>query len=91
LFSVPGAFTPSCQAKHLPPYVEHYEDFKKKGVDVIGVISANDAFVIFLFQNYKINVRYFQLGLKSMVEVIKFSALVILEQSFQNQLDGLRI
>lgn len=45
LFSVPGAFTPSCQVKHLPPYIEKFAEFKKKGVDIIGVISANDAYV----------------------------------------------
>lgn len=45
LFAVPGAFTPGCQVKHLPPYVEKYEIFKKKGVDIVAVISANDAFV----------------------------------------------
>jgi hypothetical protein len=47
LFAVPGAFTPGCQVKHLPPYVERYGDFKKKGVDIIAVISANDAYVPF--------------------------------------------
>lgn len=47
LFAVPGAFTPGCQVKHLPPFVEHYGDFKKKGVDIVAVISANDAYVPF--------------------------------------------
>jgi alkyl hydroperoxide reductase 1 len=45
LFAVPGAFTPGCQAKHLPPYIEKYNEFKSKGVDIVAVISANDAFV----------------------------------------------
>jgi alkyl hydroperoxide reductase 1 len=45
LFAVPGAFTPGCQVKHLPPFVEKYEEFKNKGVDIVAVISANDAFV----------------------------------------------
>ena len=45
MFAVPGAFTPGCQVKHLPPFVEKYEEFKKKGVDIVAVISANDAFV----------------------------------------------
>jgi len=46
LFSVPGAFTPTCHANHLPPYVAKYDEFKKKGVDVIAVIAANDPFVM---------------------------------------------
>ena len=45
LFSVPGAFTPTCSAKHLPGYVEHFAEFKSKGVDV-GCIAVNDAFVM---------------------------------------------
>jgi peroxiredoxin len=45
LFSVPGAFTPTCSAKHLPGYVEKFGDFKKKGVDV-ACIAVNDAFVM---------------------------------------------
>jgi alkyl hydroperoxide reductase 1 len=45
LFAVPGAFTPGCQAKHLPPYIEKYDEFKSKGVDIVAVISANDAYV----------------------------------------------
>jgi alkyl hydroperoxide reductase 1 len=49
LFAVPGAFTPGCQVKHLPPYVERYEEFKQRGVDIVGVISANDAYVGPLF------------------------------------------
>ncbi|KAF9500311.1 Redoxin [Pleurotus eryngii] len=46
LFSVPGAFTPTCHVNHLPPYVEKYEEFKAKGVDVIAVLAANDLFVM---------------------------------------------
>ncbi|KAG6853757.1 hypothetical protein C0991_001586 [Blastosporella zonata] len=46
LFSVPGAFTPTCHAKHLPPYLEKHDDFKAKGVDVIAVLAANDAYVM---------------------------------------------
>lgn len=46
LFSVPGAFTPTCHVNHLPPYLEKYEEFKKKGVDVVAVVAANDAFVM---------------------------------------------
>jgi len=46
LFAVPGAFTPTCHVNHLPSYLEKYEEFKAKGVDVIAVIGANDVFVM---------------------------------------------
>ena len=46
LFAVPGAYTPTCSARHLPGYVEHAGDFKKKGVDAIVCLSVNDAFVM---------------------------------------------
>ncbi|MCE5233449.1 MAG: peroxiredoxin [Mizugakiibacter sp.] len=45
LFSVPGAFTPTCSAKHLPGYVERYEDFRKRGIEV-ACVAVNDAFVM---------------------------------------------
>jgi peroxiredoxin len=45
LFSVPGAFTPTCSAKHLPGYVEHFEAFRRHDVEV-ACIAVNDAFVM---------------------------------------------
>ena len=45
LFSVPGAFTPTCSERHLPGYVQHHEDFVKRGIDVY-CLSVNDAFVM---------------------------------------------
>ncbi len=47
VFSLPGAFTPTCSSNHLPRYEELYEDFKAQGVDRIICVSVNDAFVMF--------------------------------------------
>ena len=47
VFSLPGAFTPTCSSNHLPRYEELIEEFKAQGVDAIYCLSVNDAFVMF--------------------------------------------
>jgi len=46
LFAVPGAFTPTCSAAHLPGYIEHAQEFYDKGIDRIICLSVNDAYVM---------------------------------------------
>jgi peroxiredoxin len=46
LFALPGAFTPTCSAKHLPGYVAQLDELKAKGVDLVACLSVNDAFVM---------------------------------------------
>jgi peroxiredoxin len=46
MFALPGAFTPTCSAKHVPSYLESYDAIKAKGVDEIWCVAVNDAFVM---------------------------------------------
>jgi peroxiredoxin len=46
IFGLPGAYTPTCSAKHVPSYLQHYDALKAKGIDEIWCMSVNDAFVM---------------------------------------------
>ena len=46
LFAVPGAFTPTCHLKHLPGFIETFDEFKKRGVDTVACVAVNDPFVL---------------------------------------------
>ncbi len=46
LFALPGAFTPTCSAKHLPGYIKSYQDIKDKGIDIIACMAVNDPHVM---------------------------------------------
>jgi peroxiredoxin len=61
VFSLPGAFTPTCSSNHLPRYDELYDEFKALGVDEIVCISVNDAFVMFKWGKEQDNKNIFLL------------------------------
>ena len=60
LVSVPGAFTPTCSNEHLPGYVKLHNEFKKKGIDDIYFVAANDPFVMEAWVNFTTerNIKY---------------------------------
>ena len=47
---MPGAFSPVCHKDHVPTFVEHFDEFRAKGVQLIGVVSVNDGFVMTAWQ-----------------------------------------
>ena len=61
VFSLPGAFTPTCSSNHLPRYEELYEEFQAQGVDAIVCVSVNDAFVMFQWGKHMDNRNIFLL------------------------------
>jgi glutaredoxin/glutathione-dependent peroxiredoxin len=52
IFSVPGAFTPTCDAKHLPGFVERAGDLRAKGIDTVACMAVNDVFVMNAWGKY---------------------------------------
>lgn len=61
VFSLPGAFTPTCSSNHLPRYDELYEEFRAAGVDAVICVSVNDAFVMFQWGRQQNNRNIFLL------------------------------
>ena len=73
LFALPGAFTPTCSAAHLPGYVVNNDEIKAKGVDTIACLSVNDAFVMGAWgdnQNVEDNVLMLADGSASFTQAI---------------------
>ncbi len=61
VFSLPGAFTPTCSSNHLPRYDELYDEFKAQGVDEVVCVSVNDAFVMYQWGKQQGNKNIFLL------------------------------
>lgn len=61
VFSLPGAFTPTCSSNHLPRYDELYDEFRQEGVDAVICVSVNDAFVMFKWGKEQENKNIFLL------------------------------
>ncbi len=75
LFALPGAFTPTCSATHLPGYVVHHDAIRAKGVDCIACLSVNDAFVMGAWgeaQNVENNILMLADGSASLTQAMGF-------------------
>ncbi len=73
LFAVPGAYTPTCSAAHLPGYVVHHDAIKARGVDTIACLSVNDAFVMAAWgeaQNVEQNILMLADGAAAFTEAV---------------------
>ena len=71
ILALPGAYTPTCSAKHVPGFIANYDAFKAKGVDEIWCISVNDAFVMFQWAQH-LSIRNLQLQLAGHLTVERF-------------------
>ena len=76
VFSLPGAFTPTCSSTHLPGYEAHYEEIKANGIDEVYCISVNDAFNTVEFKKHYVivpNSEKYKLNLKRYIMIKKNS------------------
>ena len=77
LVSVPGAFTPTCSNEHLPGYVRLYDEFKKKGIDDIYFVAANDPFVMEAWINSTVEKKKIKYLADSNLELLDATGLEI--------------
>jgi peroxiredoxin len=77
LVSVPGAFTPTCSNEHLPGYVKLYDEFKKKGIDDIYFVAANDPFVMEAWINSTVEKKKIKYLADSNLELLDATGLEI--------------
>ena len=77
LVSIPGAFTPTCSNEHLPGYVKLYDEFKKKGIDDIYFVAANDPFVMEAWINSTVEKKKIKYLADSNLELLDATGLEI--------------